>query len=66
MDRSIEKIKTLPDEVQQIQWLEYLRKDKWLWANLEKPPFRKMINFARSKNEALKNKYKEVQSTWIT
>jgi hypothetical protein len=64
MDKLITKIKTL-DENQQVQWLDYIKKDKWIWTNLHKGNFKRRLRlFSGSLNESIKNKYEEVILTW--
>jgi len=64
MDKLITKIKTM-DEDKQIQWLEFIKKDKWIWINLQKRDFkRRLKSFSETSNDVLKSKYEEVILTW--
>jgi len=64
MDKLITKIKTMSED-QQIQWLEFIKKNKWIWINLRKGDFkRRLKSFSESSNDLLKSKYEEVILTW--
>jgi len=64
MDKLITKIKTMTED-QQIQWLEFIKKDKWAWLNLHKGDFkRRLKSFYESPNDLIRAKYEEVILTW--
>lgn len=64
MEKLIEKIKTV-DEGRKIQLIPCLRKEKWPWINLKKPPTKtRFTEITRSENEQLKNTLTEALTTW--
>lgn len=66
MEKTIVKIRSL-DEAGQLQWFDYIRKEKWPWKNLTKRLNKKVFaTISKSENEALKNLLDEIVSTWKT
>lgn len=64
MGTLIEKIKKL-SEAEQIQWLDYLKKSRWIWANLKKGPMkRKFSVIDNTENEMLKQTFDSVKLSW--
>lgn len=64
MEALIEKIKGL-GENEQIQWLDYIKKPKWLWTKLDKKPsLRKFSAISKSTNEQFKQALTDVTASW--
>ena len=64
MEALVEKIKCL-NENEQIQWLDYIKKPKWLWAKLDKKPsVRKFSIIQKSTNDQLKQTLADALASW--
>ncbi|MBU6500645.1 MAG: hypothetical protein KGJ89_04305 [Patescibacteria group bacterium] len=64
MDPLIQKIKGL-GEAEQIQWLDYIKKPKWLWAKItKKPSVRKFAAIQKSTNDQLKQALTDSLASW--
>lgn len=64
MDAVVEKIKTFP-EADQVNWLKYVVKGKWLWVKLEKYPIAvKFKSLRKSKNKDVQECLATAEESW--
>ena len=64
MDIFVQKIKTSSEEEQKIL-LPFVKKDQWLWANLNNYPLStQLADIGNTTNEDLKKIYEETLTTW--